>query len=197
MKSFSVFLLSLIVVLSTACARKTLPSSSSSTTNRTSDYNAFTDDLSDVRPVYSNTGARPTSAAKPSSASAITSTPAESRKITNVGSAEALHINRKVDEQLTTIADKNRAIRYASGYRVQIYVGNERQQAEAIKLQLYQNFPELTAYLTYNQPTYKLKVGDFIRRIDAERYFSQIKQLIPSAILQADKIDVRRSLLIK
>ncbi|KAB7732304.1 SPOR domain-containing protein [Rudanella paleaurantiibacter] len=117
--------------------------------------------------------------------------------MTNVGSAEALHINRKVDEQLTSIADKNRSLRYASGYRIQVYVGNERQQAEAAKLQVYQSFPELTAYLSYNQPTYKLKIGDFIRRMDAERYFGQIKQMMPSAMLQPDKIDVRRSLSIK
>lgn len=108
-----------------------------------------------------------------------------------------MHINRKIDDQLTLIGERNRSIRYASGYRIQIYIGNERQQAEAAKLQIYQNFPELAAYLSYNQPTYKLKVGDFMRRIDAERYFSQIKPLISTAMLQPDKVDVRRSLLIK
>lgn len=95
------------------------------------------------------------------------------------------------------IAEKNRSIRYAPGYRVQIYIGNERQQADAAKLQVYQTFPELAPYLSYNQPTYKLKVGDFMRRTDAERYYSQIKQLIASAMLIPDKVDVRRSLLIK
>ncbi|WP_185155438.1 SPOR domain-containing protein [Rudanella paleaurantiibacter] len=192
MKSFSALLVSLMVFLFTACAPKTLPSS-----NRTGDYNAYNEDLSEARPVYNNMGTRPGATTKTGSASSTGSASAESRKITNVGSAEALHINRKVDEQLTSIADKNRSLRYASGYRIQVYVGNERQQAEAAKLQVYQSFPELTAYLSYNQPTYKLKIGDFIRRMDAERYFGQIKQMMPSAMLQPDKIDVRRSLSIK
>ena len=108
-----------------------------------------------------------------------------------------MHINRKVDEQLNSIGEKNRSIRYAPGFRIQLYIGNERLQAENAKMQINQNFPELSPYLSYNQPTYKLKVGDFMRRLDAERYYGQIKQLIGSAVLIPDKVDVRRSLSIK
>ncbi|GAB3642041.1 hypothetical protein GCM10027423_26770 [Spirosoma arcticum] len=113
------------------------------------------------------------------------------------GPAEALHVNRRLDSVLDTIASQNRSIRYAPGYRVQVYVGNQRQEVESVKLLIYQNFPELSAYLSYSQPTYKLKVGDFMRRLDAERYYSSIRQLIASAQLRPDKVDVRRSLLIK
>ncbi|MCY7358223.1 MAG: SPOR domain-containing protein, partial [Rudanella sp.] len=137
-----------------------------------------------------------TTKSRPASTPANTPAP-EPRKITTVGSAEAMHINRKVDDQLSVIGDKNRSIRYAPGFRIQIYVGNERLRAENAKMQINQNFPELAPYLSYNQPTYKLKVGDFMRRIDAERYFGQIKQLISSAMLLPDKIDVHRSLSIK
>lgn len=113
------------------------------------------------------------------------------------GSLEPMTVNRQLDAVLDTLANKNRSIRYAPGYRVQIYVGTQRQKVEETKLLIYQNFPELSPYLTYSQPTYKLKVGDFMRRIDADRYYSSIKQLIPSAQLQPDKVILRRSLLIK
>ena len=113
------------------------------------------------------------------------------------GPAEAMHVNRRLDAVLDTIADQNRSIRYAPGYRVQVYVGNQRQEVESVKLMIYQNFPELSAYLSYSQPTYKLKVGDFMRRLDAERYYASIRQLIASAQLRPDKVDVRRSLLIR
>ena len=108
-----------------------------------------------------------------------------------------MHVNRRLDAVLDTIADQNRSIRYAPGYRVQVYVGNQRQEVESVKLMIYQNFPELSAYLSYSQPTYKLKVGDFMRRLDAERYYASIRQLIASAQLRPDKVDVRRSLLIR
>ncbi|HEY0110840.1 MAG TPA: SPOR domain-containing protein, partial [Fibrella sp.] len=86
---------------------------------------------------------------------------------------------------------------YAPGYRVQVYVGNERAAADAAKLQLYQQFPELSAYMSYQQPTYRLKVGDFMRKMDAERYYTKLRSLFTSAQLQPDKVDVRRGLLIK
>jgi hypothetical protein len=111
--------------------------------------------------------------------------------------AEALHVNKRLDAILDTIAVQNRRVRYAPGYRVQVYVGNERAAADAAKLQLYQQFPELSAYMSYQQPTYRLKVGDFMRKMDAERYYTKLRSLFTSAQLQPDKVDVRRGLLIK
>ena len=175
------------------------------TTSRSSiDYNSYNEDLASVRPVYGSTApinsstttaARPTATAPSTTSAATTTRRAEPRKTT--GPVEALHVNRRLDLVLDTIASQNRSIRYAPGYRIQIYVGNQRQEADAAKLLIYQNYPELSPYLSYNQPTYKLKVGDFMRRMDAERYFASIRRLISSAQLQPDKVDVRRSLLIR
>ncbi|GAB3552974.1 SPOR domain-containing protein [Spirosoma fluminis] len=171
-------------------------------TSRSSvDYNSYNEDLASVRPVYgttkpatSSTPARP-STPVPSAPATVTPRKTEPRKTT--GPVEALHVNRRLDLVLDTIATKNRSIRYAPGFRIQIYVGNQRQEADAAKLLIYQNYPELSPYLSYNQPTYKLKVGDFMRRMDAERYYASIRRLITSAQLQPDKVDVRRSLLIR
>lgn len=178
-------------------------SSRSTSSGRTTvDYNGYSEDLSSVRPTYKAPPSVTTAPASRSAAPATTLPPTataprrnDTRKPT--GPAEALHVNRRLDAVLDTIATKNRTVRYAPGFRVQVYVGNQRKEVESIKLLIYQNFPELSAYLSYSQPTYKLKVGDFMRRLDAERYYSSIRQLIASAQLQPDKVDVRRSLLIK
>ncbi|WP_460977123.1 SPOR domain-containing protein [Spirosoma knui] len=171
-------------------------------TSRSSvDYNSYNEDLASVRPVYgttkpatSSTPARPST---PVASPPATVTPRKTEPRKTTGPIEALHVNRRLDLVLDTIATKNRSIRYAPGFRIQIYVGNQRQEADAAKLLIYQNYPELSPYLSYNQPTYKLKVGDFMRRIDAERYYASIRRLIASAQLQPDKVDVRRSLLIR
>lgn len=164
------------------------------------DYNSYNEDLSFVRPVYNTPppfSSPAASPAKPPVPSTTTSAPRkmETRK-PNVP-IEALHINRRLDLVLDTIATKNRAIRYAPGFRIQVYVGTQRKEVDAAKLLISQNFPELSPYLTYNQPTYKLKVGDFMRRIDAEWYYASIRRLVESAQLQPDKVDIRRSLSIK
>lgn len=164
------------------------------------DYNEYNEDLSSVRPVYKVPTATAPVSRPAAPAATLPATPtaprrSEPRKVG--GPAEALHVNRRLDSVLDTIAVQNRSIRYAPGYRVQVYVGNQRQEVESIKLLIYQKFPELSAYLSYSQPTYKLKVGDFMRRLDAEHYYSSIRQLIASAQLRPDKVDIRRSLLLK
>ena len=182
----------------TGCA-----SSRPTVSNRSAgDYNSYNEDLSTVRPVYNAAPAKTVTAPPPRTTVPPPTTPATNpprkpdiRKPT--GPVEALHVNRRLDMVLDTIADQNRSIRYAPGYRIQVYVGNQRQKVEEAKMLIYQNFPELSPYLSYSQPTYKLKVGDFMRRIDAERYYASIRQLITSVQLQADKVDIRRSLLIK
>ena len=168
----------------------------------TVDYNGYNEDLTSVRPVYkapattaTSLPTRPTSPA--TSVPAPSTAPRRNEPRKPSGPAEAMHVNRRLDAVTDTMATQNRSIRYAPGYRVQVYVGTQRQEVESIKLLIYQNFPELSAYLSYNQPTYKLKVGDFMRKMDAERYYASIRQLLASAQLQPDKVDVRRSLLIK
>ena len=156
------------------------------------DYNTYNEDLASVRPVYKAAPVKPTVVTKPPVVA-----PRKPDVSKSAAPAEAMHVNRRLDLVLDTLATKNRSVRYASGFRIQVYVGTQRQQVDDARAIIAQNFPDLNPYLTYNQPTYKLKVGDFMRRIDAERYYASIKQLISSAQLQPDKVDIRRSLLIK
>ncbi len=201
MKSgFYKLLVLFIPALWVGCSSRTLPT--------TGNYNDHNEDLSVARPSYSSVGLAPASTiprpvpaptmTRPASApTAPASVTAEKAARPTQQTTEAMHINKRLDLLLETMADRNRSIRYAPGYRIQVYVGNERQQAEATKLLIYQNFPELNPYLAYKQPTYRLKVGDFMRRMDAERYYSQIRQWVASAVLQPDKVDIRRGLTIK
>lgn len=190
-----VFVLGLLIMTGCASSRPT------SSGRATVDYNSYNEDLSLVRPVYTANSTAPLNNHPTATTTSVTAAaPAVPRRTevrkTNAP-VEALHINRRLDMVLDTIAAQNRSIRYAPGFRVQVYVGNQRKEADAAKLLISQNFPELSPYLTYNQPTYKLKVGDFMRRMDAERYYSSIRRLLESAQLQPDKVDIRRSLLIK
>lgn len=183
----------LMVLLISSCAGSRSVSSGRSTAV---DYNSYSEDLSSVRPVYNGVPPAPSAGNRPAVPNpAMAPRKPDTRKATTP--VEALHINRKLDMVLDTLATENRSVRYAPGYRIQVYVGTQRHQVEDAKLLITQNFPELNPYLSYNQPTYKLKVGDFMRRLDAERYYSAIRRLITSAQLQPDKVDIRRSLLIK
>ncbi len=106
-------------------------------------------------------------------------------------------VNNQVNIALDSIANRNKNIRYSSGYRIQFFVGNDRKEVDEAKAFIYQNFPELNTYLTFSQPSYKLKAGDFTSRLDAERYYSSIRQRYSAAMIISEKIDVKKSMQIK
>ena len=58
--------------------------------------------------------------------------------------------------------------RSAQGYRIQVISTNNRTKAMEAKTKIYQHFPELKAYLMYQSPFFKLKVGNFTEREEAE-----------------------------
>ena len=108
---------------------------------------------------------------------------------------QPLNVNAKIDAILEQKAAKNKAIKYANGFRIQIYVGSERKLVDEAKVYIYQTYPNFSPYLTFNLPIYKLKVGDFLTKTDAERVLSQLKGQFPDAIIIPERIDVKKSFL--
>ncbi|MBA4851813.1 SPOR domain-containing protein [Emticicia sp. BO119] len=105
--------------------------------------------------------------------------------------------NKEVDKALDSMSIHNKNIRYSAGYRIQVYVGNERKEVDEARSYIYQNFPDLNVYLTFSQPTYRLKAGDFTSRMDAERYYNSIRQRYSMAMIVPERIDIRKSMQIR
>lgn len=53
---------------------------------------------------------------------------------------------------------------------------------------MYTQFPELSSYVEYEQPYYKLRLGDFKTRLEATYYLQQVITLYPGAFIVKDKI---------
>lgn len=56
------------------------------------------------------------------------------------------------------------------GFRVQVYSSTDIDAARAKKAELEAAFPEEWFYLDYHAPSYKLRVGNFMTRFEAERF---------------------------
>jgi hypothetical protein len=108
-----------------------------------------------------------------------------------------MNVNKQVDKALDSLSSHNKNIRYSSGYRIQVYVGNERKEVDDARSYIYQNFPDLNTYLSFSQPTYRLKAGDFTSRMDAERYYNSIRQRYSMAMIVPERIDIRKSMQIR
>ena len=98
-------------------------------------------------------------------------------------------INKQIEiNEYTT----RNARRTAPGYRILVINTNDRAKASEAKARIYQQFRELPAYLMYQSPFYKLKVGNFREREEAEQYFVDIQRLFPSGVyIVRDVIEVR------
>ena len=55
----------------------------------------------------------------------------------------------------------NQAKRTMPGYRIQIYFGSDRTKANEIKTDFLHVFPNISTYLVYQQPNFKIRVGDY------------------------------------
>ena len=62
--------------------------------------------------------------------------------------------------------------RSAAGYRILIISTNDRNKVIDAKTKMYREFPELKAYMMYQSPFFRLKVGNFRERTDCLLYTS-------------------------
>lgn len=80
-------------------------------------------------------------------------------------------IDMLVKKQIAINEETTRDTRRSmSGYRILVINSNDRNKVFAVKAKIYQSYPELKPYLMYQPPFYKLKVGNFKTREEAEEY---------------------------
>ena len=84
------------------------------------------------------------------------------------------------------------ARKVGKGYRLMIINTNKRDEAIAAKTKVYTYFPELKSYLIYQSPYFKLKVGNFKEKKEAEEYQKKLNVFFPKGVfIMADKIEVK------
>ncbi|WP_138479541.1 SPOR domain-containing protein [Dyadobacter bucti] len=161
------------------CSKKSVVSSGSE----------YREDLSSVRPHYEYV--EPTVGKKP-----VNPNTTSPKTLPKADPDKPLYVNKRLETVLDTMARQNKSIRYINGFRIQIYVGNVRQEADAAKSYIYQAFPDLNPYVSYSQPTYRVKIGDFMYRSDAEQYLEMIREQYSSAVILPDRVEIKRSLMV-
>ncbi|MFT4521732.1 MAG: hypothetical protein ACI8ZN_000669 [Bacteroidia bacterium] len=99
--------------------------------------------------------------------------------------------NERVDEQVNQKVSNNDTI-VLTGYRIQLYFGSDREDAMKMKQKFLSIYPELavSAYVDYFQPSWKLRVGNYYRKIDAQAFMMELQSHFDSVFLVRDKIEL-------
>jgi uncharacterized protein YxeA len=107
--------------------------------------------------------------------------------------SENNYLNR--DERVDQLQEAQRRINQRngmSGFRVQIYTdsGNRSKlRTDRVKAEFDAQYPNIPSYISYDEPYYKLRVGDFRTRLDAIRFLNRVSSTYLSAIIVVDKIN--------
>lgn len=100
------------------------------------------------------------------------------------------HIKTELDSVNQLIIAQNRKQHYLDGYTVQIYTGNNREAATAAMEKVAEINADLVPQIEYYQPSYKVKVGQYIDRLKAHEVFESLKEEFPLALLIPERIKV-------
>jgi hypothetical protein len=170
MRSTQIFIWSIIVVWLASCA-------SPKNTTVSSQGPAYSEDLSIWRPKTETPAANPN-----------TNTPDTPKQTQYVEPKYA--VNKKLDTVLDSIDRYNRAKQFIDGFTIQIYAGLKREDALNAKKNLASSLPDLSSEVEYAQPNFRVKVGKYYTRIDAQRDYVAVKKYFPTAIVIPDKVAI-------
>ncbi|HCZ37544.1 MAG TPA: hypothetical protein DHV26_16615 [Cytophagales bacterium] len=101
------------------------------------------------------------------------------------------HVNAKVDAVLDSIDRYNQVRKFVDGYTIQIYSGQNREQAMEAKKKMTSDLPEYTANLQYQQPKFRVTVGRYFTKLEAHPDLVKLRSSFTAAILVPEKIPVR------
>ena len=98
------------------------------------------------------------------------------------------HVNAQIEQRLRDQAYTNQNVKYTQGYRILAYVGLEREKAMAVRRAIISRYPDETDYLSFKQPVFRLHVGDYLTRLEAEQAIQRIRPLAPRAELESMQV---------
>jgi hypothetical protein len=84
------------------------------------------------------------------------------------------------------VANKKASLQTSSGqykgYRVQVVSTSNRDQAFKIKGELLSRFPDQKTYALFQSPNFKVRVGNFLKKADAEKFKLQLQKYYTTGV---------------
>lgn len=96
-----------------------------------------------------------------------------------------------IDELTSKYIHANQKVKAITGFRVQIFFdsgNNSRQAAEATQTKFRSRHSNVPSYLTFREPNFRIRVGDFRTRHEARGFMRQIQADYPNAFVIKDEI---------
>jgi hypothetical protein len=105
--------------------------------------------------------------------------------------ADSSRADIHADHSMYVLLDKRKAIgiKNLKGYRVKIHFGAEKAKANEMKAKFCQLYPEVPAYMDYDNPNFSITVGNYRSRLEVYKFFREIQTDFPNAFIVDMKIE--------
>jgi len=171
MKKYTLNLSLTLLILQVSCVAQQSGINSSNDT--------YTEDLTLVRPAYE---------ADDSDSIETQSDPVEQKQIL----AATNTVNAKVDMVLDSLDKLNQLRRFVDGFTIQIYSGPKREEALGAKAKMVKAIgDELEADIQYTQPKFRVTVGKYFTKLEAQKDLILLRDYFSNAILVPEKILIK------
>jgi hypothetical protein len=95
-----------------------------------------------------------------------------------------------LDSLIYATVDANKSSPTIQGFRIQIYSNSDRKTATDIRTKALQILPESEVYLVYQQPYFRVRVGDFRNRFEAYPIYRKLLSEFDNVLIVPDKINL-------
>lgn len=103
--------------------------------------------------------------------------------------AQQGRVNIQQDPELGELIKLYSEVNSDTGYyQIQVGFGNN-QKAQELKSQVEIDFPDWDSKIEFESPTYRVRVGRFKTKLEAERKFLEVRKKYPDAMLLKPKAD--------
>lgn len=100
-----------------------------------------------------------------------------------------INADKKIDEYLQQRRANRQVDSLTKGYRIQIVITDKRNDAKDAKEKFSSKYPNCPAYLIFDSPHFKVRVGDFKSRIEAQALLFKLTEDFPTLFLVEDQIN--------
>jgi hypothetical protein len=90
----------------------------------------------------------------------------------------------------------NEKVNTLNGFRIQIFSEsgvNSKNKAQAAHDEFQARYPGTGVYLSFKSPNYRIRIGDFRTRLDAQRFLVELTADYPNAFIIEDQINLPKT----
>lgn len=97
-------------------------------------------------------------------------------------------VTKELDAVLDSIVKLRSDIKYVDGFTILVYSGKDREEAQIAKGKVISVLPDSSPILKYDEPNFRVKVGKYYSRLEAQKDYSALREKFSKTIIIPERI---------